>query len=1216
MKSFMSKAGALEAIPSPNSSFPCQQALSIQNVGGVVVSKASMFEQEPGNEENFPSTRARDHGEINRALEKTHKEKRHDYGDVPVLQAEIEEELKNARQLEHDGFYGKALKTCQGLLVKDPQLGDLTMIERIRNLERKVELVKENNGWYPNAKTGFHELPVATSTNCPRDISAGGYKLPSALYERLFSHQRDGVKWMWKLYGNEQMGGILGDDMGMGKTIQVISFLVGLFASGMARHILIAISHLPSLVINRFPTMRVKVYHGSLSTIEKDLRVVLDKGGVLLTTYDKIRLNSGKLCGGPQHAWDYIILDEGHYIKNQSSQKAKAVRQIPAKHRLLLSGTPIQNNMEELWSLFDYVCNGNLLSSKRNFMKHFGNHIKKGEARDATPEEKQVANQIAEALRNLIAPYFIRREKSLLHHQIAQPENTAVETPGLAPDVKVLGEKKELAVWVAMTEVQIALYQAFLTNLNMYEILNRSRSPLSALGVLKKICDHPALMSHSLQDCEALNLDAIAAPESDFRELLAQSAKLRVTVELVEHLRQEGHRMLLVASSRRMLDIVENCIAALGITHTRIDGTITDRKERQRRINTFNRDPNYSCFLLTTQVAIGITLTGADRVIMYDPSWNPKRDAQAVDRAYRVGQDKDVIVYRILTCGTMEEKVYRNQVRKDYLAKIAMEKGSQTRYFTQSELKDLFTLDDPTFSQTQRYLSRRHPVAMGGTDEFEHHVARIEQFDAVRGTSRHDQLYTMSEELQDGEHLGGAKQMVEEALRQFEDEHVVSDRYPSTPGRAIRLRPNVNNESDMALGSRTSPRVQGRGNRQSPQRIPFAEATNMRMVKGDGACGDMIENALDSPSPLTRRGRRRILEDDEDEEGSSTGGAVEGIDMLSTPEPTSLSHETHFDGDSKELDAPGTSLAMGRDEDEQGCSLEDEPAVSGVFPTTDSAVGGRLEQGGLADIEVTESPSPTFRRIRRRQIIVEEDEEDDTETGNRGGTMDADLIDSLQTAMENLDIRQSRSHTDEGNAFEPAVHVQSSRNDVKFEKEDFEASHGRFFSAVEDEKDMISEVAETLAFQNVEDVHGDDDRVLLNDGEYDDNMDSQLHSGSSNVSAATNAEEDWGTNAPSCESYTEVQNPIPHNSDGKAIKFSVCPNSLHTSSLFIIRNCRCLRTDDEMDEYDELLFAYQRHMKKRQYDEALQAMKNALEICDDDARCFWAVLVLGSMIFT
>ncbi|KAI9009594.1 SNF2 family N-terminal domain-containing protein [Gaertneriomyces semiglobifer] len=697
-----------------------------------------------------------------------------------------------AQELEPQGCYRKALKIDEQSLEAGEKARD--------EINVKERVCKAHDDWFRNSSEGYYELP-------------GPYRLPAHVYERLFPHQLEGVKWMWSLHGSVDMGGILGDDMGMGKTCTTIAYLYGLFVSGLVRHVLIV---MPLGLLETwktefkswFPDMRVRVFHGPAASIQKDLDIVLEKGGVLLTTYDKVRLSVSKLADDINHHWDYIILDEGHTIKNQNSQKAKAIRQVHARHRLLLSGTPIQNNMEELWSLFDYVCNGNLLSSKRKFMTHFGNHIRKGEARDATPEDKEMANKVAEALRSLISPYFLRREKATL---VSSP---AIQGSKIVQDEeRTLSVKTEFAIWVSLTQTQLRLYEAFLTNLNLHEILNASKSPLSALNVLRKICDHPAMISHALQDCEDIDLDSIHGLDATSQALLEQSAKLSVTVQLVKELHEQGHRTLICSSSRVMLDVLEKCIAFAGLSLTRIDGGITDRKERQRRINMFNRDTSIDCFLLTTQVAIGITLTGADRVIMYEPSWNPKRDAQAVDRAYRVGQSRDVVVYRLLTCGTLEEKIYRNQIRKDYLARTAIESGRQARYFTQAELRDMFTLDDTSFSATEQYLSLRHPIKDRDCDY-------LMELDHVSGVSRHDQLYSSQDAEEPVIAAMQVERLAQDALRQFAlAEHQVA---PEQVHGTERLKGSIFRPPQLANDAWTRSLVRGASTASISSPVRFA----------------------------------------------------------------------------------------------------------------------------------------------------------------------------------------------------------------------------------------------------------------------------------------------------------------------------------------------------------------------------------------------------------
>ncbi|KAJ3054813.1 DNA excision repair protein ERCC-6-like [Rhizophlyctis rosea] len=648
--------------------------------------------------------------------------------------------VKRARELERKGFFKKAIAIYKSLKVQD--INGESVAFKIAQLESTIQLIAENGGWHPR-EDEFHHLP-------------GGYRLPSTMWKQLFPHQRDGVKWMWKLNGDEDMGGILGDDMGMGKTIQIISFLMGLFASGKCRHVLIAmplglLETWKSEFRRWYPQMRVKVFHGPAAAIQKDLRMVFEKGGVILTTYDKIRLNSKALTDKGNHQWDYVVLDEGHTIKNPSSQKAIAIREIKAKNKLLLTGTPIQNNMGELWALFDYVCNGQLLGTKRNFMNNFGTHIKNGEARDATDQEKAQADEVAKVLRSVIEPYFLRREKkSLISEEDnaktagsaqnsvdenAPPASTGVV--GKAPGVGALSTKTEVALWVAMRPLQVDLYERILGKVDVSSILKHDVSPLSALQLLQKTCNHPTLLSGNLKDTEDLDLSAIAKKSDPPDTLISQSAKLSVLLLLLQDLIRNGHRSLVFSTSKMMLDVVEACVQHKGIKYVRIDGDV-DRKERQEHINNFNKDARIGCFLLTTQVGIGITLT-------VDPSWNPKRDAQAVDRAYRVGQTKDVIGYRFISCGTIEEKIYRNQIRKEYLARTATDESKHIRYFKKAELKDMFTLDDPTTSKTQQFLTLQHPLEEGCNEEVVRHFDDIAGLDGVKGFSRHDQLYSMAE---------------------------------------------------------------------------------------------------------------------------------------------------------------------------------------------------------------------------------------------------------------------------------------------------------------------------------------------------------------------------------------------------------------------------------------------------------------------------------------
>ncbi|XP_062598305.1 DNA excision repair protein ERCC-6-like, partial [Saccostrea cucullata] len=225
--------------------------------------------------------------------------------------------------------------------------------------------------------------------------------------------------------------------------------------------------------------------------------------------------------------------------------------------------------------------------------------------------------------------------------------------------------------------------------------------------------------------------------------LIQESGKLIIIMDLLDQMKREGHRCLVFSQSRKMLDIIQQLISNRGHKVMRLDGTITQLSERDRRIATFQEDMSYSVFLLTTQVGgVGLTLTAADRVIIYDPSWNPATDAQAVDRVFRIGQDKNVVIYRLITCGTVEEKIYRRQIFKDSITRQTTGNSKNPyRYFTKQELRELFTLDNPRISKTQQQLEEMHSHQRNTDSSLDAHIAFLYSLE-IFGISDHDLMFT------------------------------------------------------------------------------------------------------------------------------------------------------------------------------------------------------------------------------------------------------------------------------------------------------------------------------------------------------------------------------------------------------------------------------------------------------------------------------------------
>ena len=336
---------------------------------------------------------------------------------------------------------------------------------RIQKLEKFLEEEAENEKLYTDIGDGFF--------------------LTNDVHDKLYQYQREGVKWMWELYRAEH-GGILGDDMGLGKTIQTIVYLQALF---LMEEISTAMLCMPLSLINNWqnefkkwaPEIRVELFHGSKAERERNVKKVIKRGGVILTTYGIIEKNVEFLVNS-SFKWDYLVLDEGHKIKNPT-KTSKAMRNVPCNHRLLISGTPIQNNLKELWALFDFVSRGKLLGTMTTFKMNYITPIERGREKDASKAEAKLGAKLAENLRKLIDPYFLRRTKAEI--KSSHVDNTTA--------LSKLGKKNELCIWLQLSDVQLNLYKAFLTLDSVRDAMNSSKSPLAALTVLKKICDHPRL---------------------------------------------------------------------------------------------------------------------------------------------------------------------------------------------------------------------------------------------------------------------------------------------------------------------------------------------------------------------------------------------------------------------------------------------------------------------------------------------------------------------------------------------------------------------------------------------------------------------------------------------------------------------------------------------------------------------------------------------------
>ena len=521
------------------------------------------------------------------------------------------------------------------------------------------------------------------------------FKVPQSIWKKLYRYQRVSVQWLWELHCRS-LGGLLGDEMGLGKTVQVIAFLAGLDSSellsdggrfrGLGPTIVICPATLMEQWVKHFhewwPVLRVVVLHQS-GTYSGNLEYLIHSlqcGGVLVTSYSSMLKHKELLVSTE---WHYVILDEGHKIRNPQAKVSKAVKEFSTPHRLLLTGSPMQNSLKELWSLFDFILPGKL-GTLPAFLEHCAGPITRGGYANASPLQEATALHVATMLKDAITPYMLRRTKQDVQHHVSLPE------------------KNEQVLFCSLTEEQKKLYKRYLCSEDVSFVLHEKKHTetgryrarlLIALSALRKICNHPDLFVYTnpVDSDEDINMTDESLENFGYWK---RSGKMIVVQSLLKIWKKQGHRALLFTQGRQMMHVLESLVQHEKYAYLRMDGT-TPMSQRQETISLFNSNTSYFVFLLTTRVGgLGINLTGANRVVIYDPDWNPATDAQAKERAWRIGQNKNVTIYRLITAGTIEEKIYHRQIFKVLLSNKVLEDPRQRRLFKTSDLVELFNFNE------------------------------------------------------------------------------------------------------------------------------------------------------------------------------------------------------------------------------------------------------------------------------------------------------------------------------------------------------------------------------------------------------------------------------------------------------------------------------------------------------------------------------------------
>lgn len=503
-----------------------------------------------------------------------------------------------------------------------------------------------------------HEAIVGASLLKVRDrLQAAGTRepvaVPPGLAATLRDYQRQGLTWMAELTGLG-LGACLADDMGLGKTVQVIA--LHLHRGNGPTLVVCPASLLGNweAEIKRFaPGVPVRRFHGSARSLEglgfdslASLAAQPAEHGFVLTTYGTMRRDAEALAGV---GWDLVVADEAQHVKNAQSSTSRALRTIPSAARVALTGTPVENNLTELWAILDWAIPG-LLGSRNAFRKVW-----------AAPIEAGVDPAVTRRFADLIGPFLLRRRKS---------------DPGIAPE---LPPKTETDHLLGLTREQVVLYETYVRDcmrrIEEADEETRRGLVLKLLTGLKQICNHPA---HFLKQTNP--------------KLAGRSEKLDLLDELIGTVLAEDGAVLLFTQYVAMARLLEQHLSKAGVTHQFLHGG-TPVAERERMVARF-QEGETPVFLLSLKAGgTGLNLTRADHVIHVDRWWNPAVEDQATDRAYRIGQTKPVQVHRFVTEGTIEEKIAELLARKRSLADSVLARGETAlTELSNDDLRDLVTL--------------------------------------------------------------------------------------------------------------------------------------------------------------------------------------------------------------------------------------------------------------------------------------------------------------------------------------------------------------------------------------------------------------------------------------------------------------------------------------------------------------------------------------------